>query len=66
MVDVPLSDREIELIQYVIDRYRKAMLFEIANTDSRDLRAYLQDREDQFIALVEKLESFTGRPEFSG
>ena len=44
MVDVPLSDQEIELIRFIIERYRKAMLFEIANTDSRDLRQHLQHR----------------------
>jgi hypothetical protein len=65
MVDVPLSEREIELIRYVIERYRKAMLFEIANTDSRDLRQYLQQREDVFEALVQKLESFAGQPDVS-
>jgi hypothetical protein len=63
MVDVPLSDTEIELIRFVIERYRKAMLFEIAHTDSRDLRRYLQDREDLFEALVQKLDSFAGRPD---
>ena len=62
MVDVPLSTQEIELIRYVIERYRKAMLFEIAKTDSRDLRKYLQDREDLFETLVQKLDSFAGQP----
>jgi len=62
MVDVPLSDREIELIRFVIERYRKAMLFEIANTDSRDLRVHLQEREELFEELVRKLDSFAGRP----
>ncbi len=63
MVDVPLSTREIEIIRFVIERYRKAMLFEIANTDSRDLRHYLQEREDLFEALVQKLDSFAGQPD---
>ena len=63
MVDVPLSTKEIELIRFVIERYRKAMLFEIANTDSRDLRQYLQEREDLFEALVQKLDSFAGQPD---
>jgi hypothetical protein len=62
MVDVPLSTQEIELIRYVIERYRKAMLFEIAKTDSRDLRTYLQEREDLFETLVQKLDSFAGQP----
>jgi hypothetical protein len=63
MVDVPLSDQEIELIRFVVERYRKAMLFEIAHTDSRDLLHYLQQREDLFEALVQKLDSFGGRPD---
>ena len=63
MVDVPLSTKEIELVRFVIERYRKAMLFEIANTDSRALRGYLQEREDLFEALVQKLDSFAGQPD---
>jgi hypothetical protein len=63
MVDVPLSDEEIELIRFIAERYRKAMLFEIANTDSRDLRQHLQQRERLFEALVQKLDSFAGRPD---
>jgi hypothetical protein len=65
MVDVPLSDQEIELIRFVIERYRKAMLFEIANTDSRDLRTHLQDREELFKDLVQKLDSFAGQPDIT-
>jgi len=63
MVDVPLSSQEIEIIRFVIERYRKAMLFEIANTDSRELRTYLQNREELFESLVQKLDSFAGRPD---
>jgi hypothetical protein len=66
MVDVPLSTKEIEAVQFVIERYRKAMLFEIAHTDSRELRHYLQEREDLFEALVRKLESFAGQPDTLG
>ena len=62
-VDVPLSAKEIDLIRFVVERYRKAMLFEIANTDSRELRTYLQQREDTFEALVQKLDSFGGQPD---
>jgi hypothetical protein len=62
-VDVPLSAKEIELVRFVIERYRKAMLFEIANTDSRDLRTYLHDREETIEALVQKLDSFAGQPD---
>jgi hypothetical protein len=65
MVDVPLSTTEIELVRFVIERYRKAMLFEIANTDSRDLREYLRQREESIEALVQKLDSFSGQPDIS-
>jgi hypothetical protein len=65
MVDVPLSTDEIELVRFVIERYRKAMLFEIAHTDSRDLRAYLKEREDILGALVQRLDSFAGQPDVS-
>jgi hypothetical protein len=66
MVDVPLSTNEIELIHFVIERYRKAMLFEIANTDSHVLREYLQEREGLFESLAQKLDSFAGQPDTLG
>lgn len=59
MVDVPLSMEEIEVIHFVIERYRKAMLFEIAKTDSRELREYLREREELIESLVQKLDSFS-------
>jgi len=61
-MDVPLSMQEIEVIRFVIERYRKAMLFEIANTDSRDLREHLKRREELLEGLVGKLDSFSGEP----
>jgi hypothetical protein len=63
MVDVPLSTKEIELIRFVIEQYRKSMLFEIAKTDSRDLREYLQEREGLIEALVQRLDSLAGQPD---
>jgi hypothetical protein len=63
MVDVPLSMKEIEVIRFVIERYRKAMLFEIANTDSRELREHLVRREELIESLVQKLDSFSGPPD---
>jgi hypothetical protein len=65
MVDVPLSTREIEIICFVIERYRKAMLFEIANTDSHDLRQYLRDREGLLEELVQKLASVSDEADSS-
>jgi hypothetical protein len=63
MVDVPLSMREIEVIRFVIERYRKAMIFEIAHTDSRELKKHLLEREDLIRELVQKLDSFSGEPD---
>jgi len=63
MSDVPLSMKEIEIIRFVIERYRKAMLFEIANTDSRELKQHLREREDLIESLVQKLDSFSGEPD---
>jgi hypothetical protein len=63
MIDVPLSMKEIEIIRFIIERYRKAMLFEIAKTDSHELKQHLRDREDLLEELVQKLDSFTGAPD---
>jgi len=63
MVDVPLSMKEIEVIRFVIERYRKAMIFEIAHTDSRELKKHLLEREDLIETLVQKLDSFSGEPD---
>jgi hypothetical protein len=60
VVDVPLSMEEIEVVRFVVERYRKAMLFEIAHTDSHDLRKHLQEREELIQALIHKLESISG------
>ncbi|MCX8033558.1 MAG: hypothetical protein N3B14_09310 [Thermoleophilia bacterium] len=63
MVDVPLSLQEIELIRFVMERYRKAMLFELAHTDSRELKKHLLEREEMLEALVQKLDAFAGLPD---
>ena len=61
--DVPLTMKEIEVIRFVIDRYRKAMIFELANTDSRELKQYLKEREDMLESVVQRLDSFSGEPD---
>lgn len=61
--DVPLSMKEIQIVRFIIDRYRKALLFEIANTDSRELKAHLKEREDLLQALVQRLDAFSGEPD---
>lgn len=63
MVDIPMSMKEIEVVRFVIERYRKAMIFELAHTDSHELKKYLLEREDLLQALVQKLDSFTGEPD---
>ena len=63
MVDIPLSTDEIEIIRFVIERYRKAMIFEIAHTDSRELKKHLREREEMIEALVQKLDSLMGGPD---
>ncbi len=58
MAEVPLTEEEIAIIRFVVERYRRAMLFEIANTDSHELRAHLRAREDLLETLVKKLDSY--------
>jgi len=61
--DVPLSMKEIEIVRFIIDRYRKAMIFEIANTDSRELKQHLRTREELLEGLVQRLDAFSGGPD---
>ena len=61
--DVPLSMKEIEIVRFIIDRYRKAMIFEIANTDSRELKQHLRAREELLEGLVQRLDAFSGEPD---
>jgi len=63
MYDVPLSMKEIEVIRFIVDRYRKAMIFELANTDSRELKSYLREREDMLESVVHRLDAFSGEPD---
>jgi hypothetical protein len=58
MAEVPLTPEEIRIIRFVVERYRRAMLFEIANTDSHELKAHLRAREDLLEVLVKKLDSY--------
>jgi hypothetical protein len=63
MVDVPLSHKEIEVVRFIVERYRKAMIFEIANTDSHELKKQLLEREDLLESFVQKLDAFSGQAE---
>jgi hypothetical protein len=58
MVDVPFSLEEIEVMRFALDSYRKALLFEIANTDTRDLRVSLREREVLLEEIADKLGAF--------
>lgn len=64
MATVTLTANEIEVIRTIIDRYRQALLFEISNTDSHALRAYLKERDilvedilDRFALALEEAET---------
>ncbi len=61
--DIPFTMKEIEVIRFIVERYRKAMIFELANTDSRELRQYLREREDMLQGVIQRLDSFTGEPD---
>jgi len=61
--DVPLSMKEIEVIRFIVDRYRKAMIFELANTDSRELKTYLKQREEMLETVIRRFDAFSGEPD---
>ena len=61
--DVPLSMKEIEVVRFIIDRYRKAMIFELANTDSRELKDHLRHREEMLQSITQRLDAFSGEPD---
>ena len=58
MVDVPLTLEEIEVLRFAIDGCRKALIFEIANTDHRDLRELLREREVLLETIADRLGAF--------
>lgn len=64
MATLTFTINEIEVMRTIIDRYRQALLFEISNTDSRDLKAYLRERDilvesilDRFALALEEAET---------
>jgi hypothetical protein len=60
MIYVPLSKKEIEVIRFVLERYRKAMIFEINQTGPEDARKSLRERDLLLQALNQKLETLSG------
>ena len=63
MIDVPVNMKELEIIRFIVEEYRKTMLFELANTQSGELKQHLREREDLVHSLVYKLDSFSGEPD---
>lgn len=60
MIYVPMSPKEIEIVRFVLDRYRKAMMYEIKQTDPKDTKKQLLQREALLEGLVQKLDSLAG------
>ena len=64
MATLTFNINEIEVMRTIIDRYRHALLFEISNTDSHDLKAYLRERDilvegilDRFALALKEAET---------
>ena len=55
MATLTFTANEIEVMRTVIDRYRQTLLFEIAHTDSHDLRAYLKARDLLVEDILDRL-----------
>ena len=60
MIYVPMSKKEIEVIRFVLERYRKAMIFEIKQTGSDNVRKNLRERDVLLQGLNQKLEALAG------
>lgn len=60
MIYVPLSSKEIETIRFVLERYRKAMIYEINQTDAGNVKKQLHDRDLLLQGLIQKLEALAG------
>lgn len=60
MIYVPLSKKEIEVIRFVLERYRKAMIYEINQTGAEDARKSLRERDLLLQGLNQKMEALAG------
>ena len=60
MIYVPMSKKEIEVMRFVLERYRKAMIYEINQTGSDKVRRDLRERDLLLQGLNQKLEALSG------
>ena len=54
-MELTLTDREAELLRFMVEKDIHELLMEIANTDHRDFREQLKAKEEILQAVREKL-----------
>ena len=54
-MQLDLNQREVEVLQEVVNGRMHELLMEIANTDARDYREDLKEREDVLQTILAKL-----------
>lgn len=55
MVTLELTDQEQEALREFLERYHYDLRIEIANTDDREFRRHLKQKEAVMKALIERL-----------
>lgn len=60
MIYVPMSPKEIEVVRFVLDRYRKAMMYEMKQVEPKEAKKKLHQREALLEGLVQKLDALAG------
>ena len=55
MVNLDLTDEEIEVLHIVIDSYLSDLRMEIADTDRKDFREMLKHRKQVLIKVLDEL-----------
>ena len=61
MVDFQLNDKECGMLREILGAYLSDLRMEIANTDSKDFRDDLKEREVFLKELLLRLEGRTGQ-----
>ncbi len=56
MATVELDKKELEVLKEILWSYLGDLRFEIADTDSKDWRDYLKDKEEVIKRVIPKLE----------
>jgi hypothetical protein len=56
-MELMLTESEVELLQGMLEADRKALLMEIARTDSRTMREGLKEREELLKGILDRLGS---------